>query len=262
MLIAVVRAVRLIIHLMVGLVIALAIHADRQIAALRRKPEWIKPEDFAHWWASVMLDVFNIQYRVRGEPMQGARVTVANHVSWLDIPLIAACEGTRFVSKSEVRDWPVAGMLAEAGGTFYIRRGKGGARPLLDKLKPHLQAQGSIVIFPEGTTTDGNQVKEFHPRLLAAALEAGCPVQPIALRYLPGPDGRNVAPFIGDDDLVSHIWRLLRQPELEAEIIYCAPIMPRGERDALALAAHKAVCTALALPQAAAVSSTAPALAA
>ena len=169
---------------------------------------------------------------------------VANHVSWLDIPLIAACETTRFVAKSDVRHWPVAGWLADAAGTFYIRRGKGGARPLLDKLVPHLAAGGSVVIFPEGTTTDGAGVLDFHARLFAGAIEAGCPVQPIAIRYGRARDGRDIAPFIGDDDLVSHIWRLLQEPGLVAHITYGEPL--RGnERDALAQAARSAVCAAL-----------------
>jgi 1-acyl-sn-glycerol-3-phosphate acyltransferase len=195
-----------------------------------------------------MLDIFNIEVRVHGAPVRGARMTVANHVSWLDIPLMSSSELTRFVSKSEVRNWPVAGWLADAAGTFYIQRGKGGARPLLDQLTPHLAAGGSVTIFPEGTTTDGSKVLDFHPRLFAAAIDAGCVVQPVAIRYGCSVDGKNLAPFIGDDDLVSHIWRLLREPELCAQLVYCAPITARGlERDALAAAAQASIHNALAL---------------
>ncbi len=228
------RGLRLVIHLAVGLALALAVRLDftRRLQGPR----------LMHWWTGILLEILNIRLFVSGQPATGARFTVANHVSWLDIPLIGACEATHFLSKSEVRDWPVAGMLAEACGTFYIRRGKGGARPLLNQLVPHLQAGGNITVFPEGTTTDGRDVLPFHPRLFGAAIEAGCPVQPVAIRYGRAPDGAAVAPFIGDDDLISHILRVLRTPELVAEVTYCRPIPPQGmDRDSLCAAAQAAV---------------------
>ncbi|HVT34200.1 MAG TPA: lysophospholipid acyltransferase family protein [Nevskiaceae bacterium] len=243
MIVACYRGLRVLVHLCVGLVLALALALD-----------WrgrLKPEKFAHWWSSVLLDIFNIRLVVHGAPAAGARMTVANHVSWLDIPLIAACEPTRFVAKSEVQRWPIAGWLADAGGTFYIRRGKGGSKPLLHKLTPHLARGGNVTVFPEGTTTDGREVLEFHPRLFAAAIDAACAVQPVAIRYGLGARGANVAPFIGDDDLVSHILRLLREPELTAEVRYCAPLQAIDlQRDELADAARTAVCAALAQPAA------------
>lgn len=234
-----VRGIRLAIHIVLGLLLAMAIHFD----PTRR----LRGERAMHWWTGVLLEIFNIRLVVHGEPLQGARLTVANHVSWLDIQVIGACEPTRFLSKSEIADWPIAGWLADACGTFYIRRGKGGSRPLLNQLVPHLQAGGSIVVFPEGTTTDGKQVLPFYSRLFAAATESGCPVQPLAIRYSRAPDGTDVASFIGDDDLVSHILRLLKTPALVAEVTYCTPIDPRGlDRDSLCAAAEAAVRAALA----------------
>lgn len=224
-----VRALRVILHLAVGLVLALALRLDFTGR--------LQCERLMSWWNQVLLGILNLELIVNGAPAEGARVTVANHVSWLDIPLLGACEPTRFLSKSEVQHWPVAGWLADACGTFYIRRGKGGARPLLERLVPHLRGGGSIVVFPEGTTTDGAQVLPFHPRLFAAAIEARCPVQPVAIRY-----AGSVAPFIGDDDLVSHVLRVLREPALVAELTYGAVIEPRElSREQLAQAAHRAI---------------------
>lgn len=238
---ALVRGLRLVIHLLVGLGLAALIHLD----VTRR----LSRERLMHWWCCTVLDVLSIDLRVTGRTHPGARFTVANHVSWIDMMLIGACEPTRFVSKSEVARWPIAGWLANAAGTFYIRRGKGGAAPLIERLIPHLSSGGSVVIFPEGTTTDGQQVKPFFPRLFAAALEAQCPVQPLAIRYLPDAEGQNVAPFIGDDDLFSHILRVLRAPEIRAELVYCAPLLP-GERsrEQIAVAAQAAVERALGAP--------------
>ena len=231
------RALHLLVHLLVGLVIAVALQCS--FGRLR-------PEPLARWWSARLLAVFNISLRCRGSALGRARLSVANHISWLDIPLISASQDTRFVSKSEVRDWPVAGWLANAAGSFYIRRGRGGAAPLLKRLCPHLERGGSVVIFPEGTTTAGEQPGLFHPRLFAAAIAAECPVQPIAIRYGRASNGEHIAPFIGDTTLAGHILRLLREPALRAEIFYCAPIPSRGlDRNTLAEAARASINQAL-----------------
>ncbi len=235
------RGSRLVIHLLTGLCAVLVVRLDFTGR--------LNPQRITQAWNRRLLRILNIRVSVHGAPIDGARVSVANHVSWLDIPLIVACEPTQFIAKSEIRDWPVAGWLANAAGTFYIRRGKGGARPIIDRLVPHLRSGGSVVLFPEGTTTDGRELRSFHARLFCAAIEADVPVQPIALRYAPSPDGELIAPFIGDDDLVSHILKVLRQPYLAAEVIYCPPLFPAGlDRDALAGHAESIIRDVLRLP--------------
>lgn len=236
MMLACVRALRVLLHIAVGLVLCAAVAVDRG--------RWLSHQRIARWWSATLLDILNIELHVHGRIQAGAGLVVANHVSWLDIPLLSASGHTQFVAKSEIQNWPVAGWLADACGTFYIRRGKGGAAPLLEKLVPHLREGGSITVFPEGTTGDGARVLPFHARLFAAAVESGCNVQPVALRYGRAQDGSNIAPFIGDDDLVSHLWRVLREPQLRAELHYAAPL--RGsDRDALADAARSSIATVI-----------------
>lgn len=232
------RGTRLIGHIIAGLCVGLLLRLDFTGR--------LQPEHAAAWWSRKALRILNIHVRVHGQAVTGPHVTVANHVSWLDIPLLAIGGNARFVAKSEIRDWPIAGWLANAAGTFYIRRGKGGARPLLERLQPHLRAGGSVTLFPEGTTSDGHTLLPFHARLLGSAIDASVPVQPVALRYGQDAQGRDIAPFIGDDDLFHHILRLLGTPSLRADVIYCPPVMPSGmDRDALADAARAHVATAL-----------------
>lgn len=232
------RALQVFLLIAAGLVIA----ALLALGPLRR----IGPERLARAWSRWLLAVLDLRVVMRGRPATGARLTVANHVSWLDIPVIASLEATRFVSKSEVRRWPVAGTLARAAGTFFLRRGKGGAAPVLQEITPHLAAGGSVVVFPEGTTTDGSGIRPFHPRLFEAAIRAGCPVQPLALRYEACSNGNAVAPFIEDMDLVSHVCRVLKEPRLIVHVTYFAPIPVEGcTRDALAEGARGLIVTAL-----------------
>ena len=231
---AVVRGTRISIHLAVGMFLVGLLMLDR----------WNKlnAQALMSWWCQVTLGIFGVELIRNGAPHNGGRITVANHVSWLDIIVIGASEPTRFVAKSEIQNWPIAGSLAAACGTIYNRRGKGGARPLLDKLVPHLKKGGCVTIFPEGTTTDGLSVLPFHPRLFAGAIEAECAVQPVAIRYGLSASGKNIAPFIGDDELVSHVIRMLKEPEIVVEVNYGAALSSEGRtREELAEVAQASI---------------------
>ncbi len=228
------RSARLLVHIVSGVLVSSAVNLDFSGR--------LRPESIARWWSMRLLRILNIELVVHGKRASGATVTAANHVSWLDIPVISTGDQCQFIAKSEIRHWPVAGSLAKAAGTFYLRRGKGGAKPLVEALVPHLTAGGSVVLFPEGTTTDGRAVLSFHPRLFSAAIDANAQIQPLTLRYGPGRHGRLVAPFIGDDDLVRHILRLLREPALRVDMIYGTPFSVEGlDRAAIALRAEQAV---------------------
>lgn len=234
------KSLRIASHLAVGLGLVVLNKLDA-----RR----FKREELSTWWHRVLLRIFEIEVSTHGTRHDGTRVIVCNHVSWLDISLMAASEPTRFVSKAEVGAWPLIGWLTDAAGTFYIRRGAGGTRQLIESLRERL-GEGSVIFFPEGTTTDGTKLLKFQPRLFATAIETQRPVQPVALRFSPAANGMATAPFIGDDDLLSHIARLLRHGPIKAEVIYCAPIAPEGhDRDSIAEAAYEAICAVVAPEQ-------------
>ncbi|WP_428309776.1 lysophospholipid acyltransferase family protein [Hydrocarboniphaga sp.] len=247
----IVRGLWLIAHLSLGMVMVTIVRIDRE--------RHIRPEPWTQWWNARLFGIFGLRIRIIGKPVTTGHVTVANHVSWMDISLIAACEQTRFVSKAEVERWPIVGGLAIASGTFFLVRGKGGTRPLLDKLTPFLQKGGSVTIFPEGTTSDGSGLLPFHPRLFAAAIDANLPVQPLLIRYGRTPDGRNIAPYIGDDVLFWHILAMLRNPSMDVEVRYLSPIDPAGlDRNQLAERTRNAI-EAVLKPEAAAEHAATPA---
>lgn len=171
---------------------------------------------------------------------------VGNHVSWTDIPLLGGLVPLSFLSKSEVRSWPLAGWLAHKAGTLFIRRGAGDSGLVRSQLLRHLQHGHDLLIFPEGTTTDGRSLRSFHSRLLASAVEAQVPVQPVAIRYLRDGAVDPVAPFIGDDDLLSHLLRLLRSECSEVEIHLLPPLDSQGlSRTELSRQAHTAIAERL-----------------
>jgi len=228
------KTARLIPHLLYGLLMAAFVLVPG--GHPRRR------ETMARHWHRGLLRILGIHLHVRGTRAIGPRMIVANHISWLDIPVIGSIEAVRFVSKSEVREWPLAGWLATAAGSFYLQRGAGGARHLIHQLAKFARAGGIAAFFPEGTTTTGESTLRFQPRLFGAIVESGCAVQPIALRYGHARNGENIAPFVGDDDLVSNLLRVMREPGMDVEITFCTPIQSRGmDRAQLAEATQAAI---------------------
>lgn len=204
------------------------------------------PADRRQRWSQLFMTRLShaLPFKVRvigSRPLQ-PMLWVSNHVSWTDIPLLGMLTPLSFLSKAEVRHWPVAGWLALKAGTLFIRRGGGDSQQLRTQISQHLQQACPVLIFPEGTTTDGHSLRTFHGRLLASAVDTGTPLQPVAVRYLRDGKLDAIAPFIGDDDLLSHLMRLFASDCSEVEIHLLEPIPSAGEeRAALAFKAQLAI---------------------
>lgn len=183
---------------------------------------------------------FTVQ--VHGRLPDAPVLWLANHVSWVDIAVLGALCPLSFLAKSEVRDWPLAGWLARQAGTLFIRRGAGDSHALGQQLAGHLQQGCHLAIFPEGTSSDGSTVLRFHPRLLAAAVDSGVAVQPVAIRYRRDGQRDRLAPFIGDDELPAHLLRLLAAERALVEITLLEPLATTAlARSELARRAHAAI---------------------
>lgn len=179
----------------------------------------------------------------------GACLVVANHVSWLDVYALNAVDGARSVAKSEVRTWPIAGAIARGFDTFFIVRGSfRDAKRVKDEVARALRAGQRVVVFPEGTTTDGADVGRFHTAFFQAAVDAGVPVQPVAIRYrTPAGAPDDAAAFVGDMTFVESVRRVLGRPRMVAELTFGPAVLPHGlRRRDLAETAHRFVRTVLA----------------
>lgn len=220
-------------------------------AARHRRPPEVQAEIVRAWLAAVP-GVLGVRVSVHGEVPDGAGLWVANHISWLDIPLLGGL-GTHavFLSKEEISRWPLIGALATGAGTLYMRRGAG-TDAAREAMREGLAANKRIIIFPEGTTTLGAEVRRFHPRLFQPALDQGTPVIPIALRYrcAEANEPARAAAYIDDDHFLGSLWRIARAKQLVAEVVFC-PAQPTqtldadSRRDAIAQSAERAVRRAL-----------------
>lgn len=201
------------------------------------------------WWSRRLMALCGVRIHLHGTPvLQDAVLWAANHISWVDIFVLNSVRTTSFVAKSDIRRWPVIGLLVAWAGTLFIDRTH---RYALIKAGRQMQAcfdQGDVVgLFPEGTTTDGTAVKPFHAGLFQAAIQAAVPVQPVALRFL---HRGQVAPqlaFVGDQTLVANLWFLLSTWGVTVECSFLPPIVPSPDltRSQLAHRAHSAVAQAV-----------------
>lgn len=167
------------------------------------------------------------------------RLLLVNHISWIDIFALNAAMPTRFVAKAEIGAWPVMGTLVTLAGTLYIERGRRHAvHATNQRVRDRLRAGESVAVFPEGTTTDGRHLLPFHSNLVASALEVGCEVWPVALRYTQRGQPTLATAFIGETTLVESIWRIATAGGLEIEVAFLAPVATVNTADGVAPTRH------------------------
>lgn len=198
-------------------------------------------------WSRILLACCGVRVQVvtkEGAPEWEAVGTetgyllLANHLSWLDVFVINGCAAARFVAKSEIRDWPVAGLLVKRVGTVFIERGKRrSVHHVLHDIAGHLEAPDLVAVFPEGTTSDGQALLPFHGNLIQAAITTETPVLPVGLQYFepdpldPQSVGRlsKIPLFIGETTFVGSVWEIIAHPEIVARVTVLAPIHPPKE---------------------------------
>jgi 1-acyl-sn-glycerol-3-phosphate acyltransferase len=253
-LLAPLRALLFALHIVAGLATVLVVFPLVRLPTRNR---------IIRCWARMLVAVCGARLQVDGVPLPPAvratgidadgrgRLVLSNHVSWIDVFAIDAALPCRFVAKSEIGRWPLLGALVTRSGTLYIERGRRHAVASMNRaVREHLQAGESVVVFPEGTTTDGSALLPFHSNLLAPAVEIGAPVWPLAIRYTNGGAPTDAAAFIGEMGLVTSLARILTARDLTVHITVLPPIevVAHGNRHAVARAAREAIARALGLP--------------
>jgi len=191
---------------------------------------------FARIYWATFARLLGLAVRVVGQPATGGSrpvVFVSNHSSWLDVPVLGGQLDGCFVAKSEVSRWPLVGTIARMGRTVFVSRNRGATLSERDSMRGRLAAGDSLILFPEGTTSDGSRVMPFRSTFFAIAQGEHPPlIQPVSVVYdrLGGlPTGRACRPLFawyGDMDIASHFWRLAQQRGLRVTVLLHAPLDP------------------------------------
>jgi 1-acyl-sn-glycerol-3-phosphate acyltransferase len=201
-------------------------------------------------WSRVVIRLLNVRVQVHGELPSSAALVVSNHLSYLDVIVLGSVTPMAFVAKAEVARWPIVGALSRFVGTIFVDRT---ARSTLPRttlaLAQNLADDRRIVIFPEGTSTNGEAVLPFRPALLQPAVDAGLPIACAALRY-DTPIGCTPASesvcWWGDMTFVDHIYRLMALPAIDANLAWSDRTLVAADRKTLAQLAHAQVDAQLA----------------
>lgn len=215
------KIIQLVMHIFYGI----GVITYHTLIKQRRADDPVFKEAFTHWYKQ-SCDIVGLRVVVKGEPAAGPVLMVANHVSWLDILLLASVANPRFLSKAEIRKWPLIGWAGQQIDTLFIQRGERSASEAASAGIAEGLTQGNrILIFPEGTTTEGQVVKRLHARLFGAAINTSSPVQPIVIHYTDDNSSSHTSErihFVGSQGLMSNVWLLLGC-ENPTAYVYCLP---------------------------------------
>jgi 1-acyl-sn-glycerol-3-phosphate acyltransferase len=174
-----------------------------------------------------------------GTPLRSHVLFLANHLSWLDIMILAGAGGAAFVSKAEVGEWPVIGWLARLNATVFVARAaRAGVKGQADALRAALARGQPVALFPEGTTDGGPEILPFRASLLASLFPPlpGVRVQPVAIDY--GAAAHDIA-WVGEEQAAANVKRILaRRGTTPVTVRFLEPVDPAGAADRKALAAR------------------------
>jgi lyso-ornithine lipid O-acyltransferase len=207
---------------------------------------------FARVYWATFARLIGIEVRVIGKAAKRESgrpvVFVCNHSSWVDVPVLGGVLEARFVAKDGVAGWPVVGTIARLGRTVFVSRTRASTGKERNTMRAVLKAGDNLILFPEGTSSDGSRVLPFRSSFFALAEvrtgenPADLPlVQPVSLVYdrlggLPaGRASRPVFAWYGDMDIASHFWRLTQHLGLRATVLLHTPVDPARFEDRKAL---------------------------
>jgi 1-acyl-sn-glycerol-3-phosphate acyltransferase len=204
-------------------------------------------------WSLRIVRSVGVEIRIIGDvPRAGSRVLgVANHVSWLDVQVLHSVWNVRFVAKSEVRRWPLIGWLSARTGTLFIDRARRRQAVRINRSIHQAFADGdAVAVFPEGTTTGGDELLRFHASLLQPAVDGEIAIVPIAIRYTDA-EGRlePAAAYVGETSLLGSLAAIVSVPRMCVHVRFLAPIESAGRsRRELASLSQASIAAALRLP--------------
>lgn len=231
-----VRILIFLIYLCFFLAFSFMIHAVTKDLKTRRR----RFSTHAMYWARLCCKTFRIRVKVTGDASPERQgLVVSNHLGFIDILAIASIRPNLFVTSKEMRETPVLGLITEMGGCIYVeRRSRSNILKELGEMVDALKDGFRVMLYPEATSTNGEQVLPFKRTLLTAAAHAGVPILPISFNFLeinrePGfkMKYRDSVCWYGDMAFHTAIWRAFGLHSLTCEVKFLAPVATRVDED-------------------------------
>lgn len=214
------------------------------IKIFRMRYEYWRNSCMALWGKSV-IKLFSMQIRLEGTPPKPPFFIVSNHLSYLDIPIYSAFMDTTFVSKAEVKKWPIVGFMATTLGIIFIdRKKRSDVKRVNNMIASNLNDKQGVTLFPEGTTSPGLEVLNFRPSLLEHAAVSNIDVSYSSLRYETSekdlPAYKSVC-WWGNKSMLKHLFLLSKNRKVFVDIRFGAETVNKNDRKDLAIELHKKV---------------------
>ncbi len=210
-------------------------------------------------WHRGVCALIGMKVKRYGTIAQSQNLLLAgNHISYLDIPVLASLLDITFVAKADVATWPLFGFLAKIAQTAFIERKPSKARQQKGELKQRLLSGERLMIFPEGTSSSGTSVLPYKSALFEMVMEndlrENCYIQPVTIAFCRRRNGqtledteRDYFAWYGEMTLLPHLWEAFCLPGVEVDVIFHAPALAHDfpSRKELAVWAHKRTAAGL-----------------
>ena len=199
------------------------------------------------YWAKRLLRILKIKITLSGEVLRflggDSYLVVSNHISWLDIPVIFSLKPITFVSATEVKTWPIIGILAKISGAIFVDRDRRASLlEVIQAMNHHFKNdKQSICIFPEGVTSNGYQVLPFKSNLFQSAFESDKLLLPLSIKYKENNVITNRTSFHGSTTLFQSFKRVAKSNHIEVEIDIGHPVKPAQSRKDLSVKLQEAI---------------------
>lgn len=188
-----------------------------------------------------MCSILDIRVIKRGVRMETGGYAVCNHMSYLDVFAVGSVRPSAFLSNHEVKGWPIVGWLAWLGGTVFVnRKSKRAALDAMREIEQKIDSGITVIIFPEGTTSDGRSIKAFKSTFFKVPAARNIPVAPVSIRYLS--DMQDKLVWHGGMKLAPHFWKIIGFRRIEAVVYFSQPIMESSDT-ASSAELRKRLCT-------------------
>jgi len=198
-------------------------------------------------WAKRLLRILKIKITLSGEVLKflgkDSYLVVSNHISWLDIPVIFSLKPITFVSATDIKTWPIIGMLAKISGAIFVDRDrKSSLIEVIQAMNQHFKNdKQSICIFPEGITSNGYQVLPFKSNLFQSAFESNKLLLPLSIKYKENNVITNRTSFHGSTTLLQSFKRVAKSNHIEVDVNIGYPMKPTQSRKDLSVKLQKAI---------------------
>jgi lyso-ornithine lipid O-acyltransferase len=205
--------------------------------------QWIiRSKRLPRHYHRILCRILGMAVEVQGGLPKGTLLLVSNHLSWLDIPVLSSITPLSFIAKQEVASWPLFGFMAKLQGSIFVdRERRSNTDTENEEIEKRLKAGHTVLLFPEGTTTDGSHILPFKSSYFGSVTNQNIPVIPLTITYSENPE---FYAWYGEAELLPHLWKVIKSGPIKVRVVI-HPVLATANRKTMANEAEKIIRSSL-----------------